>query len=492
MTIISHGNVQKIAKKEKRSKNILDEVKRLPRVKLPAKASIWYIAASLLQRSVGVLGTPIFTRLLLPEEYGLYPLFNTYLGIISVIATLEITGGIALRGMQKFKNEEARFLSASVGLIATVFSIISLLYFTFRERINLLSGLSTPISAILLGQIFVNAVINLYTCREKYEYKYKIVALISMLSALIAPAISVLFAVLTRFRAEARIFGGFITALAIALPLLIVILKEGKELFSARVWGYLLRMSLPLLPHYLSVAAILRVGEIAVGRIHGTEALGRYSVAISVGLSLTMITNGLISALSPWVLRKIRSDSFSEIRDMLYIISSGLCLITLLVLSVVPETIMIITPPEYHSSLIAVYPLALSTIPMFLSSITVQGEMYYEKSAISSLASVLAAAVSTVLAFTVLPNIDYRFVSVFALLSYIVLFFLNALIFKRLSGEFPVKLGKTAFTFGLSVLTAALLAVLRASITARLIIAIPLIPMLLTVGWRAYQRIREN
>ncbi|MBQ7363367.1 MAG: oligosaccharide flippase family protein [Clostridia bacterium] len=470
----------------------MDEVKKAPRVKLPARASLWYIAASSLQRSVGVLGTPIFTRLLSAEEYGLYPLFNTYLGIVTVIATLEITGGIALRGMQKFSDRRAEFLSASVGLIATVFSIISVLYFAFREGINRLTGLSTPISALLLGQIFVNAVINLYTGREKYEYKYKSVALLNVILALGAPFISIIFIVLTNYRAEARIFGGFITAAAIAVPLLFVILKEGRRLFSPDIWRYLLRMALPLLPHYISAAAILRVGEIAVGRMHGTEALGRYSVAMSLGLSLTMITNGLISALSPWILRKIRGGEFDGIRDMLYLLSSGLCLLSLLILSVVPETMKIITPPEYHSSLLAVYPLSLSAVPMFLSSITVQGEMYYERSAISSLPSVIAALVSTTLAFTVLPHVDYRFVSVSALLSYIILFFLNALIFKRLSGEYPVKLKATAITYVLAVLYAGLLCLLRGSTVARIVLAIPLIPILLTVGMKVFERVRES
>ncbi len=470
----------------------MDGVKRIPKVKLPARASIWYIAAYSLQRSVGVLGTPIFTRLLSAEEYGLYPLFNTYLGIVTVVATLELTGGIALRGMQKFSERRAEFLSASLGLIATVFSIICVLYFAFRGGINQLTGLSTPISALLLGQIFVNAVINLYTVREKYEYKYKSVALLGVLSALGAPLISIIFILLTGYRAEARIFGGFITAAAIAIPLLFVIITEGRSLFSLSVWRYLLGMSLPLLPHYVSAAAILRVGEIAVGRAHGTEALGRYSVAMSLGLSLTMITNGLISALSPWVLRKIERKDFESIRDTLFLLSSGLSLLCLIILSVVPETIRIITPPEYHGALIAVYPLALSAVPMFLSSITVQGEMYYERGTMSSLPSVIAAAVSAVLAFAVIPRADYRFAAVFALLSYIILFFLNALIFKRLSGEYPVKLKATVITFALAAVYAALLCALRDKTLVRIVLAIPLIPILLTVGVKVFSRVRES
>lgn len=461
-------------------------------MKLPARASLSYTLSYIFGRSVGVLGTPIFTRLLSPSEYGLYPLFNTYLGIAAVIATLEITGGIALSGMQKFESRRSEFISSSMGLIAVVFSVFSLLYFTLRGRINALTGLSTPLSAILLGQIFVNAVISLYTAEKKYEYKYKTVSLVSIISSLGAPVISIAFITLTKYRAEARILGGFITGLAIALPLLFIIVKRGRSLFSPDIWKYLLTMSLPLLPHYISLAAILRLGEVAVSRIHGKAALGLYSVAVSVGLSLTMITNGIISALSPWVLRKIRAHKFDTVREMLYLISSLLCILSLLLLAAVPETIKIITPEEYHASLLAVYPLALTCVPTFLSNVTVQGEMYYEKSAISSLPSVIAALVNGVLAFTVLPHLDYRAVSIFTLISYIVLLVLNLFIFKRLSGEMPIDIKRCGRVYLLTLGFALILFALRGSVTARIALAIPLFPILVTLGIKVYDRIKEN
>lgn len=470
----------------------MDEARKLPKVKLPARASLSYTLSYILQRSVGVLGTPLFTRLLTPSEYGLYPLFNTYLGIATVIATLEITGGIALIGMQKFEQRRCEFLSAALGLILTVFSVFSAMYFLFRKSINGFTGLSTPISSLLLGQIFLNAVINLYTAEKKYEYKYKIVSFLSVISSLGAPLIAVCFITLTRYRAEARILGGFITAFSIAFPLFYIIMKKGRTLFSFPIWKYLMKMALPLLPHYISASLILRLGEIAVGRIHGTEGLGLYSVAVSFGLSLTMITNGIISALSPWVLRKLRRRSFGEVREMLYLISTLLSILSLILLAVMPDVVEIIVPEEYRPALLAVYPLALTCVPTFLSNIILQGEMYYERSAISSIPSVIAAAVNGILVFLFLPHADFRAAGIFTLLSYIILLTLNLFVFKRLSGEYPIELKRSARNFGIALLFALVLFFARGSAAIRLALGISLLPVLASYGIKAYDKIRES
>ena len=470
----------------------MEKTKKKAHIRLPARASMWYIATSALQRSIGVLGTPIFTRLLSAEEYGLYPLYNTWLGIVTVIATLEITGGIALRGLQKYKERKSEYISASLGLIGCVFLIICVLYYAFKNTINQVTGLSTFITSVMLIQIFASSAINLYTQECKYSYNYKTVAILNISSALGTPLIAIVFILLSPLKSEARILSAAIVGIILSVPILIYIIKKGKALFDREIWLYLLKVSIPLLPHYLSTALILRIGEITIGRVHGTDALGRYSVALSVGMSMTVITNGLISALSPWMLRKLESGKTEKIRELLLILTRGLCLFCLVILSAVPETIRIITPPEYHECMIAVYPLLLLAIPMFLSGVISQGEIYYERSGISMLPSVAAALVSTVLSLAVLPRTDYRFAALFVLLSYLTLLVLNSLIFRRLSGEYPIDIKNTALTYLVCILYAVILLLLKDYTLARVIAAIPLLPPLITVGIRAYGEIKEK
>ena len=454
-------------------------------------ASIWYFISSGVVRGVGVIGTPIFTRLLTPSEYGIFPLYSTWLGIVSVIVSLEIGGSMLYRGLERFKDRENDFVISSFSLFSLVFFAFCLLYFTFSDIFNKVTGLDTFTSVLLLIQVFFNTVAGLYTGFAKFKYKYRDVALINVITALLSPVISISFILLSSYRSHAKIFGAVISACVVAVPILFSLFKSGGRLFCTDIWRYLIRKCVPLLPHYLSMSLIARIGEIAVNRFHGKEALGKYSVATSLGLSLTVISGGVLSALSPWVIRKIKAGDFEIIRKTLFLGTKLISLAVLVVLCICPETLMLISPPEYHDVLPAVFPLALTIIPIFLSNAVVSCEFYYERSARTSLPSVVTAALCCILSFLITPRIDYRFLGLIILGSYIVLLVLNSLTFRALSGETPIYVRKTAVFTLFIALYALLVFFLRAYLASRVILIIPLIPVLVYNMITGYRLVRE-
>lgn len=469
----------------------MENVKRRPGLRVPAKASVWYIVSSAIARGVAAAGTPIFTRLLTPEEYGLFPLYNTWGGIIGVIVTLELTGSVIYRGLQKFSDKRDDFISASFGLFLSIFVFFCALYFALEGFVNRITGLNTFVTTLLVLQIFSNTVIAFYTGKARFEYKYKIVAMLNLLSSLGIPLLSVLIIFLTRIRSEARIIGSCITAAIVGSIILIDILKKSRKLFDKEIWRFLLRFNLPLIPHYLAMSIILRIGEITVGRYYGTEALGIYSVAMSVGMALTIITNGLLSALSPWMLRKIESRDIDRIKDFLLLLTKGLSVICLFILAFAPEAIRILTPPAFHNALPAVYALEISVVPMFISNALMSGEIYYEKNAVSALPSIISAVLSALLSIFILPLIDFRFVSVFVLLSYVLLATLNTLTFRRLSGETPIHIKSALTVFSLTSGYAFILFLFRDVIMSRVILVLPLLPALFIFSKQILKKIKE-
>jgi O-antigen/teichoic acid export membrane protein len=344
----------------------------------------------------------------------------------------------------------------------------------------------------MILQILSHAIVNLYSDGEKHSYSYKRWSILTLISSLLSPTISVFIITYTDYLGEGRIIGTMLASLISAIPIFAVILRSSKKLYDREIWRYILKRAIPLLPHYLSAAVILRVGEATVGRVFGTEALGKYSVALSLGLSLSVVTGGLISAVGPWVLRKLKKNEITPIKEILLIATRTLSLFSLLVLAFAPEAVKILTPREYHDCLIAIYPLSLSMIPSFLSSVLTQGEMYYSKSMIMNLPTVTAAAVSTILSLLILPLIDYRFVSLFVLLSYGVMLIINVNVFKKVSGEWPIYCEHTSIVFAVAMLYAAILSSVSGSFTARVIMALPLVPLLLLEAKHAYSLVREK
>ena len=469
----------------------IKKIKFHPRIRVPAKASAWYVISGAVARGIGVFGTPIFTRLLTPEEYGVFPLFNTWLSLFSALATLELTGGVVHRGLLRFRGREREYLFSALGLIFCLFALFCSLYLLFFERIINFTGLSAEAATLLPLQILFSSVSGLFLAKCRFEYKYKTVAAISIITALLIPGVSVLLIYTTPMRAMSRIVGTVLVNAALAFILLSLLGLSSGQKISFKMWGYMLKFSLPLLPHYLSVAAILRVGEIAVGRIYGTAALGKYSVAMSLGLSLTMVTNGLISALGPWIMRKARAEENEKISDLLLTVSRGVALLSLFLLSVAPELLLAITGPVYYEALFAIYPLSLTVIPMFLSGAFSSWSMYYEKNTRSLFPSLISAVICSVLSLIILPYFHFSFAGIFSLISYILLALLSALTLKSLSGRFPISVKRIAYLFLFVSFYALLFFLLRENLLSRTILATSLLPILFLTARSAWDRIKE-
>ena len=54
------------------------------------KSGVWYTLSNFLVKSIGFITTPIFTRLLTKEDFGLYNNYLSWLAIITIIVTFNL------------------------------------------------------------------------------------------------------------------------------------------------------------------------------------------------------------------------------------------------------------------------------------------------------------------------------------------------------------------------------------------------------------------
>lgn len=64
-----------------------------------------------------------FTRILTAEQYGQYSLYQSWLSIISIFATLNLSSGVFNNGMLKYKEERTKYISSMQGL-STIVSLL--------------------------------------------------------------------------------------------------------------------------------------------------------------------------------------------------------------------------------------------------------------------------------------------------------------------------------------------------------------------------------
>ena len=97
------------------------------------RASFWFLFCAFMQRGISFITTPIFTRLLNTTEYGQFNIFNSWLGILTVIVSINLSAGVYARGVVKFSEDRKAFTSSMQGLSLTLTLIWAAIYFVVHS-----------------------------------------------------------------------------------------------------------------------------------------------------------------------------------------------------------------------------------------------------------------------------------------------------------------------------------------------------------------------
>ena len=163
------------------------------------KSGIWYTFSNFLVRGIGLITTPIFTRLLTKAEFGAYNNYTSWLAIITIFVTLNLESTlISARFDYKEKFDEYIFsvLTLSTLSVAVWFVVFNV----FGNTAESILGIQRPyINAMLLYLLCLPA-INLFQARERYYYEYKKTVLVSLILSVGTAGISVALVLLMNNR----------------------------------------------------------------------------------------------------------------------------------------------------------------------------------------------------------------------------------------------------------------------------------------------------
>lgn len=90
-------------------KEILRVYKKIP---LPAKASMWFVLCSVVQKGIAFITTPIFTRMMSTKEYGLVSVYSSWVSILTVVLTLQLATGVYNKAMIRYEKQRNEYTSS--------------------------------------------------------------------------------------------------------------------------------------------------------------------------------------------------------------------------------------------------------------------------------------------------------------------------------------------------------------------------------------------
>lgn len=387
----------------------------------PAKKSaLVFMIGSYIQYAISFLITPIFSRLLTTGEFGLVTTFNSWLEMIGPIATLSLYAGFFNVGMVDYENDRDSFTSSMLGL-SFVSSAISMSLFTFTNVVfSKVIGLPNSLVALLAIYYFVFPATRYWMARERFEYRYKKLFIVTMAIAIIAPAGGLLFVFLSDGNLGiARLYGTNIIHIVLGIFFIIVHIKKGKNLYNKERWKVALSFSIPLIPHYLAMHILAASDRVMINSLTGNDNAGIYGMAYTAATVVTAAWTAINGSLTPYAYSKIKKRDFRPLSQTAMTCIIGFSVICLLVCITAPEVIMILGGKKYADSIKLLPPLFAAVVFMEMYNLFSLIEFYNKKTKQVMVATVAAAAINVVLNYYCIKSFGYQAAAYTTLLCYI-------------------------------------------------------------------------
>jgi O-antigen/teichoic acid export membrane protein len=394
--------------------------RRYKTIPQPAKASVWFIIASILQKGISFITVPIFTRLLTPEEFGLINVYQSWLAILTIFATLTLWGGVFNNGMVKFEEDRESFLSSLQGLSSTITLLLFVIFLLFSEVISNLTTIPIIIMKLMFVQIIFTPALNLWSAKQRFDYKYKKLVFITLIMSIANPILGIIMVVGLDKGGLGRIFSIAIVQISIGLILYAKNFQAGKKFYNTKYWKYAFSMNIALIPHYLSQTILSQSDRIMINNIVGAKEAGIYSVAYSVGMIFLFVIISINSSLTPWMYKKLKDKSYKQIEKASSILLLMISILILVLISFAPDIIRLMAPLEYSEAIWVIPPISLSIYFVFLFGLFVNVEFYFEENKFIMLASIITAILNIILNILFIPLFGYVAAGYTTLISYII------------------------------------------------------------------------
>lgn len=406
-------------------------IKKYSKMSSAVRTSIWFTVCNFLQRGTALITVPIFTRLLTTEEYGICNVYFAWIEIFLLFTSLKIPYEGLNNGLIRYEKDKDGYTSSMMGLIMVMTAFTGVVYALFHKWIDQITGLSSFIMMLMFIQLFFNPPLMLWTNRERFDFKYRLPVIITLVSTILNPVIAVLAVLNTSYRAEARIIASVAVQSFFGMMLVGVLFYKGRTFFKKEYWNFALRFNLPLLFFYLSQMILNQSDRIMINYFNGSEKAAIYSVAYSAATIMQLLVSAVNGSFNPWMYRKLKSKKYQDIKYTVTVICILVAGATMALSAFAPDLIHILATREYDQAIWIIPPVSTSVFFIFLYMLFANVEMYYGENKGISIISIICSVSNLVLNAIFIPIYGYMAAGWTTLFCYMLLTVLHYILMKR-------------------------------------------------------------
>ena len=381
---------------------------------------MWFVVCSIIQKGIAFITTPIFTRILSKDEYGVVSVYNSWQSIITIPATMMLATGVFNKAMIKFEDDRDGYASSTLFLSTCITLVWAAVYYLFSDFWNNLLDMTTQLMTLMLIDIIFVEAMSFWTIRQRFDYKYKSVVIFTILANILGTLLSLILVQSTDSnKAEYRILGTVIIHVLVYSITYVVIMLRGRRIYKPAYWKYALWYNMPLIPHYLSLIVLNQSDRIMIGRICGNDYSAIYTVAYQISLVLNIITNSIHASFSPWAYQNMKKGEYKSIGRLTFSILIGFAVACFFFSLFSPEIIMVLGGNSYYEAVWIVPPVTMSIVFNVLYSLISNIAFYYEKTKFVMVGTIFVGVTNVALNAIFIPIYGFVAAGYTTLVSYI-------------------------------------------------------------------------
>lgn len=392
------------------------------KMSMPAKAAIWFTICNFILKGISFISGPLFTRLLPSDEYGILSTIVSYEQLILIIATWEIQLGAYQKGIFKYKEDVDFFTTASQALINILTICCFIIIFAFHKLVTRITEMPISILALMFLYLLVRPAYNEWLTRKRKAYDYKAGVTVTLIYSIVNVLLPM--AALLAVGKTANIkFGATLVGSSVICGIFFIkhadywkIPKKWEK--TKEYWKFCLVFEGPLVLHSLSYLVLSQADRVMIKEMIGSSQAAFYSVAYSIAGVVTIFQSSINTSLSPWRFQMLEDRNYSAIKDVTTKLLLAFGVLVSLVILIVPEMMRILFPSDYYEAIWCIPPVSTGIFFMFLYSIFVNIEEYYEKTQYVVYVSVACGLINIVLNYIFIHIFGYVACAYTTLFSY--------------------------------------------------------------------------
>lgn len=394
------------------------------------KSGVWYTASSFLVKCMGFITTPIFARLLTKGEYGAYSNFLSWTNIAITLVGLHIESSL-ISARYEFEDRFKQYALSILALSAISTGIWLVFGNLFSEQLSAFLEMEVlHINLMIVYCLFIS-IVYVFQASERYRFQYKKSVFVSLLIAFSTTILSVILVLVMDDGLAGRILGHTVPVFFIGAVLLVSLFRDGKSI-DPSYWKFALKISLPYIPHQLSLSVLHASNKVMITKMFGVEKNALYSVAYTVSHMAVFLMTSMNMAFSPWLAEKVAENDRANIRKVtrLYVLAFAFLSFGMMLLA--PEILLLMGGPDYMEGKYVMPPIALCCVLQFMCTLYVNLEQIKKKTMGMAFASAGAAVLNVVFNLILMPRFGYVASGYSICISYFVLLLVHMGLVRRL------------------------------------------------------------